>query len=204
MFLKSILKFLNLKAEIPKNSTSCKIEIELSNNTTISHQYVLIRGKIECPVHEHQNFPNEIDPEKGRFIRIISNEDPMRNSLNAWPISSLNEFKVIGFLKKGPNNLTLTYNYKNVHTASLSLTLNYIENMDLPPLQLGILVAKDSKKVFDMDFESIQRGEKNDLNSAIKRVQTASLLWQALNSDSLNSLGLGRLSFRLDCDSSNG
>ncbi len=54
-----------------------------------------------------------------------------------------------------------------------------------------------------MDRESKAKGEKNDLNSAIKRLQMAGLLCQALTSDSLNSYGLGRKSFRLDLDRNN-
>ena len=174
----------------------------LKNNETICHQYVLIRGSITCPVKQ-PSYPNDIDPTKGRFIRV--NSDVIAsNSLNSWPVSSLNEFKVTAFLKKGKNNLVLNYNYKGLETGTVSLTLNYVENMNLQPLNLGILLAKDSKKVFDMDTASKAKGEKNDLNSAIKRVRTAALLWQALTSDSLNSNGFGRLSFRLDLDSNNG
>jgi hypothetical protein len=54
-----------------------------------------------------------------------------------------------------------------------------------------------------MDKKSKANGEKNGLNSAIKRMQMAGLLWQALTSDSLNSYGLGRKSFRLDLDKNN-
>ena len=54
-----------------------------------------------------------------------------------------------------------------------------------------------------MDKESKANGEKNNLASAIKRMQMAGLLWQALTSDSLNSFGLGRKSFRLDLDKNN-
>ena len=185
----------NLKAKM------CSIKVELNNNATLNHQYVLIRGKIECS-NKQSTYPNEIEPALGRFIQVKSNVNPA-NSLNSWPVSSLNDFKIIAFLKKGENKLVLDYNYKNIEKATLSLTLNYVENLNLQPVHLGILVAKDSKKVFDMDHQSKQKGEKNDLNSAIKRVQTAALLWQAMTSDSLNSKGLGRLSFRLDCDSKN-
>jgi hypothetical protein len=87
--------------------------------------------------------------------------------------------------------------------AQLEINLIYGENYDLAPVNLVIFLARDSPKVFDMDRESKRTGEKNDISSAKKRLQMAGLLWQALTSDSLNSYGLGRKSFRLDLDENN-
>ena len=98
--------------------------------------------------------------------------------------------------------MTLKYKYKN-EKSSLTINLFYGENLNLAPVSLVIFLTKDSQKVFDMDKESNANGEKNDLDSAIKRFQMAGLLWQALTSDSLNSYGLGRKSFRLDLDENN-
>ena len=100
----------------------------------------------------------------------------------------------------------MNYNYVRSTSESATLSLNFFygENMNIEPLRLSMFVAKDSKLKFDLDKESLAAGEKNDYDSAVKRLRTAALLWQALTSDSLNSYGLGRKSFRLEVDKNGG
>ncbi len=91
-----------------------------------------------------------------------------------------------------------------LESGSLKINLVYGENLNIMPVYLAIFVANDSKLVFDLDSESKSNGEKNDLRSAIKRVRTIGLLWQAFISENLNSYGLGRKSFRYDLNSNGG
>jgi hypothetical protein len=137
----------------------------------------------------------------GRFITFTRFDNKSSN----WPINSYNEFKALVELKKGSNGFSLSYNYKNMlESGSLKINLVYGENLNIMPVYLAIFVANDSKLVFDLDSESKSNGEKNDLRSAIKRVRTIGLLWQAFISENLNSYGLGRKSFRYDLNSNGG
>ena len=184
------------------NYFSCQIKLfNIANNQIICHQLVLLRGRIDCPTLQSP-YPNNVDPSKGRFINV-TNIDLGKSS---WPVNSYNEFKVLVRLVKGKNRIVFTYNYVKAKTeaARFGIDLIYQENMSLEPLVIGIFVVEDSMLKFDMDRESLASGEKNDYQSAEKRLRMAGLLWQALTSDSLNSYGLGRKSFRLELDSNGG
>ena len=176
----------------------CSIELAIRDNEKFCHQLVLIKGIINCS-QPHANYPDHNNPSNGRFIKFTRFDGVEYN----WPINSINEFKAVVRLKKGLNNFNVYYAYMN-EEASLDINLLYEENMSMTPLGLCIFMTKDSKHVFDMDKESKATGEKNDLDSAIKRLRTAGLLWQALTSESLNYHGLGRKSFRLDLESNQG
>jgi hypothetical protein len=183
------------------NSTIELFTIE--DNEIFCHQLVLLRGRVVCS-NLQSSYPNDIDPSNGRFINVRGND----NVSTSWPINSFHEFKALIRLKKGSNKVLLDYNYnpkQNVNEkGNLEINLVYTENMKMEALNLGIFHAKDSKLTFDIDKESKSRGQKNDLQSAIKRLGIAAMLMQALTSDSLCSHGLERKSFRLDLDSNFG
>jgi hypothetical protein len=184
-----------------KSLIKCRITLfTIKNNEKFCHQLVLIRGSIVCPTLQPP-YPNDVGP-SGRHVIV---RKPDRTSRN-WPVNSFHQFKALVRLNKGNNQIVLSYNYTKARTevASLSVNLIYEENMSLEPLRLGIFVVKDSKLKFDMDIESLNNGEKNDYESAEKRLRMAALLWQALTSDNLHSFGLMRKSFRLELDSNGG
>ena len=188
--------------KINAQTVQCKIELyTIKNNEKFCHQLVLVRGRVVCPTLQ-PSYPNDLNPSVGRFITVRKSDGSTKN----WPINSYHDFKALIRLKKGNNTITLSYNYVRAKTekASLSINLVYGENMQMEPLRLGMFVAKDSERKFDMDKESLANGEKNDYDSAVKRMRMAALLWQALTSDSLNSYGLPRKSFRLELDSNGG
>jgi hypothetical protein len=165
----------------------CKIELfTIKDNEKFCHQLVLVRGKVVCPTLQ-PTYPNDVNPLIGRFITVKKSDGRSKN----WPINSYHEFKALIRLKKGYNAITLNYNYvrSTSESATLSLNMFYGENMTIEPLRLSIFVANDSSLKFDMEKESLASCEKNNYDSAVKRLRTAALLWQALTSDSLNSNG---------------
>jgi len=188
-----------------KLQTQCEIELlGLRNNEKLCHQLILIKGRIICS-NLQPSYPDSVDPLNGRFVQIKQES----NKIDQWPINSLNEFKAILRLRPGKNKLHFVYELKKediiIEKASLEISLTFTENKLLEPLRLGIFMANDSKQVFNMDKESSsKRGERNDLQSAIRRLRCAALLWQIITSESLNSHGLGKKSFRLELDSQNG
>jgi hypothetical protein len=194
----------NLKQRV-KLQTQCEIELlGVRNNEKLCHQLILIKGRIICS-NLQPSYADSIDPLRGRFVQIKQE----LNKIDHWPINSLNEFKAVLRLRSGKNKLHFVYELKKediiIEKASLEISLTFTENKLLEPLRLGIFLANDSKQVFNMDKESAdKRGERNDLESAIKRLRFAALLWQLITSESLNSHGLGKKSFRLELDSQNG
>jgi hypothetical protein len=189
-----------------KEVMKCHINLLVADQTTFCHQWALITGTITCPFNQ-STYPNNVDPKLGRFI-YINNTNNTSPYLTTWPVNSFNEFKIVASLKLGQNNLTFNYEYKpefgSIEKANTNLTVRFHVNVSMDPLNLAIIVANNSNKTFDMDQESIALGESNNLTSAVKRLQTAAKLWQALTSDSLNSWGHGRKSFRLDLDNNQG
>lgn len=69
--------------------------------------------------------------------------------------------------------------------------------MSSPPLQLAILVAKDSPLTFDAVPERIQR-EGNGLDTAIRKFRMAAYLWQAFTGEQMYRNQFGRRCFRLE------
>lgn len=187
--VKLILLLFFIKFDATKAQT-CKIQlIDIKTKVKVCNPLNLIRGKITC---------NKLNPP---YLNNLSRNITAKglDFQQSWPINSYNEFKAIVMLKKGINKISFSYVYK-AENAKLDLELNYEENQDLDPLRLGIFAAKDSSFTFDMDKESKSLGDKNNLDSAIKRIQTAGLLAQALTSDNLNHHGYGRKTFRLELD----
>lgn len=126
----------------------------------------------------------------------------------AFPQTSWNvhdgEFKVLVHLSPGPNKIRLDfYSQKladNKGTASLHYTylnVNYLPMNNSPPLRLALLVANDSKYVFDTSAERMQ-SEGNDISLAVKKYRVAAQLWQTFTAEKMSQMGLGRRTFRLE------
>jgi hypothetical protein len=194
----------------------CTINLlSVKDNEVLNHQLVLIRGQIFCP-NAKSTYPNNVDSKLGRFMKFKIDSA----TETSWPVNSYNEFKATLRLKYGLNRISISYLYENEIANSL-VNLRFEENKFQRAINLGIFVAKDSPRTFQIDAESKEKGEKNDLDSAIKRVGTgiiymkilvyntliiitAGLLWQAFTSDIFNLNGLKRNVFRLALDSNNG
>lgn len=66
-----------------------------------------------------------------------------------------------------------------------------------PPLQLAIVVAKDSPETFDAVPTRIER-EGNDLETAVRKFRMAAYLWQAFTAEQMWRNKLGRRVFRFE------
>lgn len=66
-----------------------------------------------------------------------------------------------------------------------------------PPLQLCILVAKDSPETYDAVPERVQK-EGNGLATAIRKFRMAAYLWQAFTAEQMNRNGFGRRCYRYE------
>ncbi len=86
------MKIFSLDFFTPNNFVDCKINFfSIKNNDKFCHQLVLIRGDLSCPINL-KSYPNDIDPNKGRFINVKSSLIPSEKN---WPVNSFNQFKVL-------------------------------------------------------------------------------------------------------------
>jgi len=107
-------------------------------------------------------------------------------------------------LTPGPNRLRLEFmspklaarDSSSVPHAS-SILINYLPIVNAPPLQLVILLAKDSPETFDAVPERVQR-EGNGLETAIRKFRMAAYLWQAFTGEQMHRNGFGRRCFRFE------
>lgn len=75
--------------------------------------------------------------------------------------------------------------------------LNYLPFNQVPPLQLAIIVAKDSPCTYDAVPERIKR-EGNGLDTAIRKYRMAAHLWQAFTAEQMHRNKFGRRCFRFE------
>lgn len=72
-----------------------------------------------------------------------------------------------------------------------------IPPLNAPPLQLAILVAKDSPETFDAPPARAER-EGNDLEVATRKFRMAAYLWQAYTAEQMYRNKMGRRTFRFE------
>lgn len=113
-------------------------------------------------------------------------------------------FKALIYLSPGPNQLRFDFNSPKLPTNhsstpahSTTFGLNFLPLINTPPLQLVILLGKDSPGTFDAVPERVQR-EGNGLETAIRKFRMAAYLWQAFTAEQMYRNGFGRRCFRFD------
>lgn len=103
-------------------------------------------------------------------------------------------------LAPGLNKINLKLHHAGGIHASVQLALNYIPLLQLPPLHLAILVARDSPLLTDCPaskYGAISTAH-SGIDAAIAKLRMAAYMWQALTAEDFRQKGLGRRAFRLD------
>ena len=77
------------------------------------------------------------------------------------------------------------------------LTIHMLPPINAPPLQLAILLAKDSPGTFDAVPARIER-EGNGLETAVRKFRMAAYLWQSFTAEQMWRNKLGRRVFRFE------
>lgn len=120
-----------------------------------------------------------------------------------WPVCD-SHFKALIHLQPGPNRLRLDFTSPKIPTPngqtqahSSWISVNYLPLIASPPLQLCILLAKDSPETYDAMPERVER-EGNGLATAIKKFRMAAYLWQAFTAEQMNRNGFGRRCYRYE------
>lgn len=103
----------------------------------------------------------------------------------------MNELKFTAWAPKLANNTSSN----PIHTAYLHI--NMVPPHCAPPLQLAILVAKDSSETFDCVPARAEK-DGNGLSTAIRKYRTASYLWQAFLAEQMRRHGMGPRCFTFE------
>ncbi|KAH8677824.1 putative peptidase family-domain-containing protein [Xylariales sp. PMI_506] len=116
-----------------------------------------------------------------------------------WPVVS-GAWKALVMLSPGQNTIDINMHHSGKVLSFHSLRLNYLPLLQLPPLHLAIMVAKDSPLL--IDCPPAKRGAistaHSTLDAAILKFRMAAYMWQAMTAEDLRQKGLGRRSFRLE------
>ncbi|KAI8627589.1 metallopeptidase [Xylariaceae sp. FL1651] len=120
-----------------------------------------------------------------------------------WPVYGA-RFKALVYLLPGPNALSFKFQKYGSNTPHTShITIFMFDPKNAPPLQLAILVAKDSPGTYDAVPARVQK-EGNDLDTAISKYRMAAYLWQSFTAEQMDKNGLGRRAFRFEEEWTNG
>lgn len=121
----------------------------------------------------------------------------------SWPVCE-SHFKALVHLQPGANKIRLDFSSPSLANSSSSnpihasyLTLHMIPTTSTPPLQLAIILGKDSAGTYDAMPARAER-EGNDLQLAIRKFRMAAYLWQAFTAEQMWRQKLGRRSFRFE------
>lgn len=121
----------------------------------------------------------------------------------SWPVHE-SRFKALVYLMPGANRLRLDFSSPKLANSGSSnpihasyLTVHMIPPVGAPPLQLAILLAKDSPGTFDAIPARSER-EGNGLDTAIRKFRMAAYLWQAFTAEQMWRNKLGRRVFRFE------
>lgn len=130
-------------------------------------------------------------------LTVYHNQDTFPPT--SWPVSE-SHFKALVHLVPGPNKLRFDFTTPKLSSGAAHsswMSINYLPLVNAPPLDLVILLGKDSDGTFDAVPERIQR-EGNGLETAIRKYRMAAYLWQAFTGEQMFRNNFGRRCFRFD------
>ncbi|KAI9797986.1 MAG: hypothetical protein M1833_005042 [Piccolia ochrophora] len=177
------------KQQAPTSPYAPRI-LSVSDNALVHQKVLLIYGQIADPAQQ---------PLDGNLVVLHHHDSfPPTN----WPVCA-SHFKALVHLTPGPNRLRLDFispkipSNTTTSAHSSGITINYLPLTASPPLQLAILVAKDSPLTFDAVPERIHR-EDNGLETAVRKYRMAAYLWQAFTGEQMYRQRFGRRCFRFE------
>ncbi|ODA76524.1 hypothetical protein RJ55_07794 [Drechmeria coniospora] len=117
-----------------------------------------------------------------------------------WPVCE-SHFKALVYMQPGLNKLRLDFSSPKLANSQSSnpihasyLTLHMLPTLNAPPLQLAILLGKDSPGTYDATPARLER-EGNGLETAMRKFRMAAYLWQAFTAEQMWRQRLGRRVF---------
>ncbi|KAI1207413.1 putative peptidase family-domain-containing protein [Annulohypoxylon truncatum] len=181
---------LNGKSSLPVSQYAPRIT-NLGENTWVSQKILLINGMV--------GEPGQRSLEGSVTVCRLDDGFPPTH----WPVCE-SQFKAMVYLVPGANRLRFDFSSPKLANSGSSnpihssyLTVHMVPPMNSPPLQLAILLAKDSPGTFDAVPTRAER-EGNDLDTAIRKFRMAAYLWQAFTAEQMWRNKLGRRVFRFE------
>lgn len=120
-----------------------------------------------------------------------------------WPVCH-SHFKALVYMMPGANRLRLDFASPKLANSGSSnpihashITVHMVPPVNAPPLQLAILLARDSPGTFDAVPARVER-EGNGLETAIRKFRMAAYLWQAFTAEQMWRNRFGRRAFRFE------
>ncbi|CAB5393776.1 unnamed protein product [Rhizophagus irregularis] len=170
-----------------ESSPYAPVVINVENGEVVHQRILLIYGRA--------------GPQDMNFESKITVEHHVNNfPSTTWQVFN-SHFKCLVHLDAGLNNIKFILDTSPFSSDSRPLTtifqVNYVPLLQNPPLNLAILVAKDSKEIIDAPEEKENSGE-NKLESVKAKLRCAGYLWQAFTAEQMSRNGFGRRVFRLD------
>ncbi|KAJ5460475.1 uncharacterized protein N7458_002027 [Penicillium daleae] len=162
----------------------------LDDGEVVHQTCIVIHG--ECQDFDHSEETNYVS---------VSSSDMLKKSRSAqhWPLNK-GQWSAVVMLSPGMNKLEFKLHHVGGISGSLEITVNYLPLLQLPPLHLAILVAKDSPLLIDCPpakYGSISSAH-SGIEAAISKLRMSAYMWQALTAEDFRQKGLGRRSFRLE------
>ncbi|KAL2150598.1 hypothetical protein VTH82DRAFT_7161 [Thermothelomyces myriococcoides] len=149
--------------------------------TEVYQRCILMSGK--CSTSQ------ALEQDEG-YIRVETNDDSNQTLFpeQRWPMCR-GYFKALVLLSPGVNRIIITSGDEDAAC-----------HLEMPPLHLAILIAKDSPLLIDCPpakLGSLSTAH-SSLDAAIAKFRMTAYMWQALTAEDLRAKGLGRRSFRLE------
>ncbi|CAI7635811.1 unnamed protein product [Penicillium glandicola] len=165
--------------------------VSVADNSWVNQKVLLVYGQIGDP-KQH--------PLDGN-VTVYHHQDNFPST--GWPVTA-SHFKVLVHLVPGPNRLRFDFISPKLSTGSTRpaihsswICINYLPLVNNPPLQLVILLGKDSDGTYDAVPERVER-EGNGLELAIRKYRMAAYLWQAFTGEQMFRNNFGRRCFRFE------
>ncbi|KAK4124173.1 hypothetical protein N657DRAFT_680201 [Parathielavia appendiculata] len=165
--------------------------IFMKDDSWVYQRVLLVHGTIGDPLQQSVDGTLTVS-------RLDDNFPPI-----SWPVHD-SHFKALVYLMPGANRLRFDFSSPKLANSGSSnpihasyLTVHMIPPVGAPPLQLAILLAKDSPGAFDAIPARIDR-EGNGLETAIRKFRMAAYLWQAFTAEQMYRNKLGRRAFRFE------
>ncbi|KAL9099916.1 MAG: hypothetical protein Q9163_004643 [Psora crenata] len=165
--------------------------LSISDNSWAHQKVLLVYGQIGDPAEKALD----------GIVTVCHHQDNFPPTM--WPVSE-SHFKALVHLSPGPNRLRFDFTSPKLVATHSSLpahyswiTINFLPLINSPPLQLVILLGKDSSGTFDAVPEKEQR-QGNGLGIAIRKFRMAAYLWQAFTAEQMFRHGFGRRCFRFE------
>ncbi|KAL4871503.1 hypothetical protein BDV12DRAFT_194268 [Aspergillus spectabilis] len=156
----------------------------------VHQKCVSIRG--ECQIFDYA--------EQTNFVSVCSSDGfNQKQQVQHWPLHK-GQWKALVMLAPGINRIELKLHHVHGIHDTVSISLNYVPLLQLPPLHLAILVAKDSPLLIDCPpakYGAVSTAH-SSLDAAVAKLRMSAYMWQALTAEDFQEKGLGRRSFRLD------